>query len=161
MPRPEPKEYLNRFASQLDLSQETRAKAHEICAFTPEKFKARKASFLVAAALIYNASRELEKKVKIRDVAGVLDVEYQAFRRLAKKSERFQNPSRYNYSFTSSRPLLLFSLPYGAKQSKQREPNLSHVPQRTSLAPILSPINFEIQSSLDSESKRTLPEVRG
>lgn len=74
VPRPKPKEYLDRFATRLDAPKEVRTKAHEICAETPEDFKGRKASFLVAAAAIYNASRELEGDLKIREVAGGLDV---------------------------------------------------------------------------------------
>lgn len=74
VPRPKPKEYLNRFTTRLDLPKSVRAKAHEICAATPEDFKGRKASFLVAAAAIYNASRELDEDLKIREVAKGLDV---------------------------------------------------------------------------------------
>lgn len=74
VPRPKPREYLGRFVSRLDLSRKVRAKAHEICAAVPDKYKARKASFLVAAAAIYNATRKLEIGVKIREVAGALDV---------------------------------------------------------------------------------------
>lgn len=75
VPRPRPKEYLDRFSSRLNLPTKVRTKAHEICLSLPEKLKSRKASFLVAAAIIYNASRKFEDyDLKIREVAEVLDV---------------------------------------------------------------------------------------
>jgi len=75
VPRPKPKEYLDRFSTRLDLPKDVRAKAHELCHSAPEKLKSRKASFLVAAGLIYNASRNVEGfKLKIREVTDTLDV---------------------------------------------------------------------------------------
>lgn len=74
VPRPNPKEYIDRFGTRLNLSRKMRAEAHEICASLPKKFKAKKASFLVSAAVIYNASRKLGGDVKIREVADTLDV---------------------------------------------------------------------------------------
>lgn len=74
VPRPRAKEYLDRFSSNLNLSGEVLTEAHEMCASLPEKFKNRKASFLVAASIIYNASRRLEGEVKIKEIADVLNV---------------------------------------------------------------------------------------
>ncbi len=74
VPRPRPKEYLDRFSSDLEISGEILTEAHEICASLPEDFKNRKASFLVAASIIYNASRRLEGGIRIREIAEVLDV---------------------------------------------------------------------------------------
>ncbi len=75
VPRPKPKEYLARFSSRLDLPPEVQTEAHKICTALPRKLKSRKASFLVAAAAIYNASRKVEGyDLKIREVAETLDV---------------------------------------------------------------------------------------
>lgn len=75
VPRPKPKEYLDRFSSRLDLSREVQTKAHQICSSLPRKLKSKKATFLVAAAAIYNASRKVEDyDLKIREVAEALDV---------------------------------------------------------------------------------------
>lgn len=74
VPRPRPMEYLGRFSSLLGLSERARALAHRICTSLPKKFKVRKASFLVAAAILYNSTRKLEESVKIREVADVLNV---------------------------------------------------------------------------------------
>lgn len=74
VPRPKPKEYLDRFGSQLEVMEKVLAEAHEICNSIPEKFKERKASFLVAAGILYNASQKNGGNVKIREVARVLNV---------------------------------------------------------------------------------------
>lgn len=94
VPRPRPKEYIDRFSSQLGILQEVRAEAHEICASLPEKFKNRKASFLVAAAIIYSASQKFQGNVKIREISEVLNVGVssvsktgQRVRELSSKSE--------------------------------------------------------------------------
>ncbi|KXA96503.1 hypothetical protein AKJ38_03175 [candidate division MSBL1 archaeon SCGC-AAA259I14] len=74
VPRPKPKEYLDRFISRLDLSQESKEEANKICNSLPDKFKSRKASFLVAAAITYNASRKTSDNLNIREIADVLNV---------------------------------------------------------------------------------------
>lgn len=74
VPRPDPKEYIDRFSSRLEVKGETIEEAYGICNSLPDKFKSRKASFLVTAAIIYNASRATGERVKIREVAEKLDV---------------------------------------------------------------------------------------
>ncbi len=95
VPRPKPKEYLDRFSSRLNLPQKVQTKAHQICSSLPRKLKSRKASFLVAAAAIYNASRKFEDyKLKIREVAEVLDVGVSSLSKAGKLlREQTNNPS--------------------------------------------------------------------
>lgn len=88
VPRPNPKEYLDRFASNLNLSGETISEAHEICASLPRDFKNKKASYLVAASIAYNASRSFDGGLKIREVAEVLDVGVSS---LSKTGKRIRN----------------------------------------------------------------------
>lgn len=85
VPRPRPREYINRFISKLDLSQETKAESYRICKSLPEKFKSRKASFLVASAVIYNSARKFDEDIKIREVADVLDVGVSSVSKTGKK----------------------------------------------------------------------------
>ncbi|KXA94617.1 hypothetical protein AKJ65_03935 [candidate division MSBL1 archaeon SCGC-AAA259E19] len=89
VPRPKPREYLDRFVSRLNLPDEIRSKAHEICASIPEKFKSKKASFLVAAGAIYNAARKFESRVKIREVADILDVGVSSLSKTGKQIRKF------------------------------------------------------------------------
>ncbi|KXB06796.1 hypothetical protein AKJ52_01560, partial [candidate division MSBL1 archaeon SCGC-AAA382C18] len=85
VPRPKPKEYLDRFASKLELSKEVRSKAHKMCNKIPKKFKSRKASFLVAASVIYNSGKEVGDKAKIREIAEEIDVGVSSLSMTAKK----------------------------------------------------------------------------
>lgn len=93
VPRPDPREYIDRFASRLDLPRKIRAEAHEICASIPEKFKSKKASFLVAAAVIYNASRKFEENLTIREVAKVLDVGVSSLSKTGKRIRELSGDS--------------------------------------------------------------------
>ncbi len=74
VPRPRPKEYLDRFASRLDLPKKVQSRAHEMSSSIPKKFKSKKASFLVAASVLYNASQEFDGNVNIREIAEKLEV---------------------------------------------------------------------------------------
>ena len=94
VPRPRPKEYLDRFASRMNLSEEARARAHEISSSIPEKFKSRKASFLVAASIIYNASREHEGGVNIREIAEELEVGVSSVSTTGKRVREFLSGSK-------------------------------------------------------------------
>ncbi|MCK4298719.1 MAG: hypothetical protein KAX80_04260, partial [Planctomycetes bacterium] len=49
VPLPDPKDYLARFSSKLELSRETVVRAHEICDSLPPGFRRRKAAFVLAA----------------------------------------------------------------------------------------------------------------
>lgn len=86
VPRPSPKEYIDRFSSRLGIRQETIGEAYRICNNLPDSFKNRKASFLVTAAIIYNASRKSdESSLRIRDVAEELDVGVSSLSKTGKK----------------------------------------------------------------------------
>lgn len=85
IPRSSPKEYLDRFASRLDLPKRVQAEAHKICSSLPRKFKTRKAAFLVAAAILYNASRRFEGQLKIREIAKKLGVGVSSVSKTGKK----------------------------------------------------------------------------
>ncbi|KXA91136.1 hypothetical protein AKJ63_01860 [candidate division MSBL1 archaeon SCGC-AAA259D18] len=89
VPRPMPEEYLDRFASRLNLPNKIKSKAHEICTSIPEEFKFKKASYLVAAGAIYNASRKFENRVKIREVANNLDVGVSSLSKTGKQIREF------------------------------------------------------------------------
>lgn len=91
VPRPRPKEYLDRFASQLDLTSETLGEAHKICNSLPNKFKSKKASYLLSAAIIYNASRFTDDNVKIREIANILDVGVSSLSKTGKKVREISN----------------------------------------------------------------------
>ncbi len=90
IPRPRPKEYLDRFTTKLELPKKVRREAHKICEKTPEKFKKRKASFLVAAAIVYNAGKKVGKKAGIREIANTLDVGVSSLSQTAQKIRNLQ-----------------------------------------------------------------------
>lgn len=91
IPRPKPKEYIDRFSTELGLSESGQTEAHEICKSFPEKFKSRKASFLAAAAVVYNASRKLEEGVRIRELADTLNVGVSSVSETGKRIRELSN----------------------------------------------------------------------
>lgn len=69
-----PEEYIDRFASQLDLSTPTAARAHAICTLLPKRLKQTKPATLLAAAVLYLAGKEVGEAVTIRKLADALGV---------------------------------------------------------------------------------------
>ncbi len=91
VPRPKPKEYINRFISKLELSKKTKAESYRVCKSLPKKFKSRKASFLIASAVIYNTARKFDEDIKIREVADVLEVGVSSVSKTGKKIRNLLN----------------------------------------------------------------------
>ena len=69
-----PEEYIDRFASQLDLSTQTTKRAHAICAILPKRLKQTKPATLLAAAVLYLAGKEAGEAVTIRRLADAFGV---------------------------------------------------------------------------------------
>jgi transcription initiation factor TFIIIB Brf1 subunit/transcription initiation factor TFIIB len=69
-----PEEYVDRFASQLNLSRPTTARAHAICTLLPKRLKQAKPATLLAAAALYLASKEAGEAITIRKLADALGV---------------------------------------------------------------------------------------
>lgn len=92
VPRPRPEEYLGRFTTRLKLPRRVTARAHETCSTLPEDFKMRKAAYLLAASLIYNAANELGFETSVREVARVLKVGVSSVSKTSQKIREFSNP---------------------------------------------------------------------
>lgn len=86
VPRTRAKEYIDRFSTQINIPDKVRAEAHRLCNSLPQKFKVTKASFLVAAATIYNASRRFNGKVNIREIADELGVGVSSLSKMGQKT---------------------------------------------------------------------------
>lgn len=69
-----PEEYIDRFASQLDLSKPTTARAHAICTILPKSLKQAKPATLLAAAALYLAGKEAGEAITIRKLASAFGV---------------------------------------------------------------------------------------
>ncbi len=74
VPLPRPEDYLARFGSELNLPRRTVTRAREICRSLPDRFKRRKAAFVLAATLTYLAARETRERMTVRQVSEVLEV---------------------------------------------------------------------------------------
>ncbi|MEM2865686.1 MAG: transcription initiation factor IIB family protein [Candidatus Hadarchaeales archaeon] len=80
LPPSSPRLYVDRFASQLHLPAEVVRKAHELCAGLE---RSGKPANLVAAALLYNAAREMGVKLTLREVAREVGVGVSSLCRLS------------------------------------------------------------------------------
>jgi transcription initiation factor TFIIB len=69
-----PEEYIDRFASQLDLSRPTTARAHTICTLLPKGLRQAKPATLLAAAALYLAGKEVDEGITIRKLAVALGI---------------------------------------------------------------------------------------
>lgn len=74
VPLPRPENYLARFGSKLGLSRRAVTLAREICRSLPDRFRRRKAAFVLAATLIYTAGREAGERVTVHRVSEALGV---------------------------------------------------------------------------------------
>jgi len=74
MPRPTPKDYLGKFASQLELPQDTIVRAQAICNTLPERTKRAKPPTLLSAAVLYIASEETGADLTMRKLAATLGI---------------------------------------------------------------------------------------
>ncbi len=74
VPRLMPEDYLNKFASQLKLSEQTTARAHEIYNALPKRLRGTKSPTLLAAAVLYVAAGETGAGVPIRELAATAGV---------------------------------------------------------------------------------------
>ncbi len=73
MQRPTPDDYLGKFASQLELPQDTIVRAQAICSTLPERTKRAKPPTLLAAVL-YIASEETGADLTMRKLAAILGI---------------------------------------------------------------------------------------
>jgi len=69
-----PEEYVDRFASQLNMSKPATARAHTLCTILPERLKQAKPATLLAAAALYIAAKESDEDITLRKLAGALGV---------------------------------------------------------------------------------------
>ncbi len=83
LPPSSPRLYVDRFASQLRLPAEVVRKAHELCAGLET---GGKPANLVAAALLYNAAREMGVKLTLREVAREVGVGVSSLCRVSQRS---------------------------------------------------------------------------
>lgn len=81
LPPSSPRLYVDRFASKLHLPAEVVRKAHELCAGFGEG--SGKPANLVAAALLYNAAREMGVKLTLKEVAREVGVGVSSLCRLS------------------------------------------------------------------------------
>ena len=74
IPRPTPEDYLGKFASQLELPQDTLVRAQAICNMLPERTKREKPPTLLVAAVLYIASEETGADLTMRKLAATLGI---------------------------------------------------------------------------------------
>lgn len=74
VPRACPEHYLDRFATQLNLSSSTVARAHELCHAVPDRLKHLKPATLLAGAILYLAAEAAGEKVTMRKLANTIGI---------------------------------------------------------------------------------------
>ena len=74
VPRACPEDYLDRFATQLNLSRPTVARAHELCRAVPDRLKNLKPATLLAGAVLYLAAEATGEKVTMRKLASAVGI---------------------------------------------------------------------------------------
>ncbi|MDI6819549.1 MAG: TFIIB-type zinc ribbon-containing protein [Candidatus Hodarchaeaceae archaeon] len=74
VPRPLAEDYIDRFASKLDLPRSTVMRAHELCGMLPGNLKQTKPAPLLTAAILYVAAEATGERTTIRKLASTLGV---------------------------------------------------------------------------------------
>jgi transcription initiation factor TFIIB len=69
-----PEEYVDRFASQLNMSKTATARAHTLCTILPERLRQTKPATLLAAAALYIAAKDAGEDITLRRLARTLGV---------------------------------------------------------------------------------------
>ncbi len=67
-------DYINRFATQLGLSRRAIERAHELHGALPKRFRQAKPPLLLAAAMLYLASKSAGEKVTIKKITNMMGV---------------------------------------------------------------------------------------
>jgi len=74
LPRISTDDYINRFATQLGLSKRAIERAHELHGALPKRFRQAKPPLLLAAAMLYLASKSAGEKVTIKKITNMMGV---------------------------------------------------------------------------------------
>ncbi len=74
LPRISTDDYINRFATQLGLSRQAIERAHEFHGALPKRFRQAKPPLLLAAAILYLASKSTGEKVTIKKITNMMGV---------------------------------------------------------------------------------------
>ncbi len=74
LPRISTDDYINRFATQLGLSRRAIERAHELHGALPKRFRQAKPPLLLAAAILYLASKSTGEKVTIKKITNMMGV---------------------------------------------------------------------------------------
>jgi len=74
LPRVSIDNYINRFATQLGLSRRAIERAHELHGVLPKRPEQTKPPLLLAAAILYLASKSTEEKVTIKKITNMMGV---------------------------------------------------------------------------------------
>lgn len=89
VPRPKPEEYIDRFGTQLGLSRQVIARAHELCNRLPDHLKRARATFLLSATILYLTANEAGVKLTTYETAKVLGVGASSLSKTAKLIKGF------------------------------------------------------------------------
>jgi transcription initiation factor TFIIIB Brf1 subunit/transcription initiation factor TFIIB len=74
IPRTMPEEYVDRFASQLNMTKGATARAHKLCTILPERLRRTKPATLLAATALYIAANEAGEAITLRKLSSLLGV---------------------------------------------------------------------------------------
>jgi transcription initiation factor TFIIB len=87
-----PEEYVDRFASQLNMSKGATARAHKLCTILPERLRRTKPATLLAATALYIAAKEAGEAITLRRLASLLGVGISSLCQTAKSVRSMTEP---------------------------------------------------------------------